>query len=887
MDKWHSIYPKLAGALHRFQKENKDPGNALFLFLNNNEDFKDLNPWFKKDEYGRREDSIDPIVLFSSFNDGFLQGVNKLRRLNCALLLFGEKPYKHVDFTGCPTPITLKMISGRVKSQQVEIWSFFDRILSGGQHALIESDLKLFKDWYGVSLVSVTMFLFWISPTDFLPLDKYTTAYLRKTEDISTPKTIKGYKILLEKTNGQGYINLSKKAFAEAGKLDIEFEVSLEEHISLNAAQHSKSERPTPPSKMPIPGPNAFKLVALRLHDDPSGDFLKSLTKGVYYIFYKAYSFVSDDNIRFNKSKAFDFYHLKDLKVNISAIVGANGAGKSSIVQLLLAGINNISKFISTNSGPLTAVKGLDLEIYFHSEHFYRLELKDEKVFLFRYQEDGCNFVTPESVEQLDTERFFYSMFVNHSLYGFTDRKLNKWLKAIYEHQEHYRFPINISPYRIGGNIDVFREEIILRHRLLANILEPISTESEQDEFTNMRILAPGKLAESICFKYNQTKIQNIKRKLHLSEGTDWNNVLQQCYQVLGIQGDAPVVDVQLMGSYRDICHLYILGKLIDIAKRTPHYSKYFGATELLSVPEYLQELSLDYSQTTMKIRQVINQLNYGDLFELEQLEGESSLTYSVSELSAKLTNFLSRIQDSAGLEIIDFLPPSFIETEILLKDSGRFSHMSSGEKQRINVLGSIAYQLRNINGLIELDGYKYYPHVNIVLDEIELYFHPEMQRTFIKALLDYINKLGLDNLISLNICFVTHSPFILSDIPTDNILSLPFQENFSEVNTFGANIHTLLADQFFLKNGFMGDMANKIIANFSDRLTDEEHNMTPEDFKGALEFISKIGEPLIQDSLILLLQQKKIKQSVDDKSRSDMVNFLKQQIKKYEDEED
>lgn len=89
MDKWHVIYPKLAGSVHRFQKDNNDPGNTLFLLLNNDEEFRGLNPWFKKDEYGLREGSIDPIVLFSSFNDGFLQGVNKLKRLNCLLRLFG------------------------------------------------------------------------------------------------------------------------------------------------------------------------------------------------------------------------------------------------------------------------------------------------------------------------------------------------------------------------------------------------------------------------------------------------------------------------------------------------------------------------------------------------------------------------------------------------------------------------------------------------------------------------------------------------------------------------------------------------------------------------------------------------------------------------------
>lgn len=61
--------------------------------------------------------------------------------------------------------------------------------------------------------------------------------------------------------------------------------------------------------------------------------------------------------------------------------------------------------------------------------------------------------------------------------------------------------------------------------------------------------------------------------------------------------------------------------------------------------------------------------------------------------------------------------------------------------------------------------------HVTIIFDEIELYFHPEMQRTFIANLIDGISQLSLKNIRSIQIMLVTHSPFILSDIPKINVL--------------------------------------------------------------------------------------------------------------------
>ena len=105
--------------------------------------------------------------------------------------------------------------------------------------------------------------------------------------------------------------------------------------------------------------------------------------------------------------------------------------------------------------------------------------------------------------------------------------------------------------------------------------------------------------------------------------------------------------------------------------------------------------------------------------------------------------------------------------------------------------------------------------HVTIIFDEIELYFHPEMQRTFIANLIDGISQLSLKNIRSIQIMLVTHSPFILSDIPKINVLFLKSDGHASaqeDMKTFGANIHHILKNSFFLKDGTMGQFAQKEI---------------------------------------------------------------------------
>jgi predicted ATP-binding protein involved in virulence len=118
-------------------------------------------------------------------------------------------------------------------------------------------------------------------------------------------------------------------------------------------------------------------------------------------------------------------------------------------------------------------------------------------------------------------------------------------------------------------------------------------------------------------------------------------------------------------------------------------------------------------------------------------------------------------------------------------------------------VASSLVYHLNNLSSIVN-PALVCYSNVNIIFDEIELYFHPNMQRTFLTYLLNYLNIAGFQNIYGLNFCFVTHSPFILSDIPSENILFLKKREDKSTENvtlkTFGANIHELLMDGFFMQ---------------------------------------------------------------------------------------
>ena len=164
-------------------------------------------------------------------------------------------------------------------------------------------------------------------------------------------------------------------------------------------------------------------------------------------------------------------------------------------------------------------------------------------------------------------------------------------------------------------------------------------------------------------------------------------------------------------------------------------------------------------------------------------------------------------------------LPPSFIEWEISFKKEGEsepitLDSMSSGQKQMLQCFSYIMYHIKNLQSVKEGDYHAKYHHVNLVFDEAELYYHPEFQRSIISNLIKMLSWCHIDGrkIRSINMIIVTHSPFVLSDVPRKNCLFLR-DGNVDRPNneTFGANIHDLLFSNFFI-NDYMGCIARKAV---------------------------------------------------------------------------
>lgn len=190
---------------------------------------------------------------------------------------------------------------------------------------------------------------------------------------------------------------------------------------------------------------------------------------------------------------------------------------------------------------------------------------------------------------------------------------------------------------------------------------------------------------------------------------------------------------------------------------------------------------------------------------------------------------------------------------------------MSSGESAFYNFISRLYKELY----IIEDEAYNYrsnrivilykpkVKNVILILDEAELSFHPEWQQRFMSLLIDSLNLIFHN--IEFQIILASHSPILISDIPKSNIIFLrknsagecqvcnPMQRH----ETFGANIHTLFEDSFFLNGLPIGDFAKRKIQRLFDRLSIDK-DCSPQ----ILSEIELVGEPVLRNQLKKLFDE-------------------------------
>ncbi|MFW3344406.1 AAA family ATPase [Aliarcobacter butzleri] len=479
--------------------------------------------------------------------------------------------------------------------------------------------------------------------------------------------------------------------------------------------------------------------------------------------------------------------------INVSAIVGENGSGKSSV----LAGIKNAFSIYKINGEYYS--KGFNIK----------------------------NIKAPFTVKENTIDILEHTIYLDFDLIKINPIK-DFWsysFQNIYQRNLYHFVESNLNT-NSSFNIEQFRKN-----------------------FFNLIIKHYNKFKSSI-FTYNPNKIIFSDYIQSKKEEKELNNIIQET------QEKHLTKEKFLVFLLINISKLYNLKipsiKNMNDLKENENF--------IIDNAKYLFDIKHDEKDYKEKLNLEIDAIN--SFFEnMKQFQDKTII--SINEFE-KIFNQ----HEKAFLRLINI---GFISIDLLDFKERKFFDLSYGERKFFteNLMVYDDIKRKNKNDIL------------IVLDEPDLTLHPNWQKRYINEMVNLLSNFPEKKF---HIVITSHSPFILSDIPKENVI---FLEKYikdedkeqkegncknvtkdMELKTFGANIHTLLSDGFFMSDGLMGEFAKSKITEILEFLNDKEKLKTikKEQIKPIIE---SIGEDFLRNKLLNLYRKKLTE---DEKEREKLI---------------
>ncbi|QWH69632.1 hypothetical protein EXW41_28365 (plasmid) [Bacillus wiedmannii] len=568
------------------------------------------------------------------------------------------------------------------------------------------------------------------------------------------------------------------------------------------------------------------------------------------------YRFSFEDEIntlRAEKNESFvdNFYHLpileNNIDINVNAIVGENGTGKTSIIEALrdvlhgnykhkfLYVISKNDKFEYCSNIEGVIVKGINMQYRGKRARGIKRILYSNVFDTGALNKKVLNTHSYQDVTTNSLIRF------NGSVNWYLSKELSSQINFCLKFQESsltesLKIPKNI---KLKLNSDKNTSDIFPNN--LAEYIQKISSRT----FTN-KIFSTFVESDVYSEKIKGKKVKNDFYFFYLKQ------VIY--YYFCEIDGF-------IYKNFPRSKFYFLLGGF---------YSRYYRALE-----SFIDMINKPNGNPSIeRLNKFLHRALSGNKSEHEISLDKKEFLKFLNSLNEEITSLLNLINEdfiipingTSGKAELANLSPEVVAifqkwTNYTL-GSLVWTELSSGEYAMLSMFSRI-YAAKN-----QLIVNKEDAMTIILIDEGELYYHPQWQKDWLYTLLKGLNVIFEDQKNEeIQILLTTHSPFILSDIPNDRVLFLKKSrdgehtiiENYllESPLTWGANIHSLYANSFFLYDGLMGSFAKEKI----NHLIHELIHIEPEElrnYSGVIRNkIDLIGEPIIKNKLIELYQQK------------------------------
>ena len=419
----------------------------------------------------------------------------------------------------------------------------------------------------------------------------------------------------------------------------------------------------------------SFAIIAVRC-DDKHCTGRKNLIPGKIYQLLDGYTitdktiFVSSE--RKDLNLLYDDYNPENTNgvphVQFSAIVGKNGSGKSSLVELMMRIINNFSTIMygEVNSDPaanrLHYIDHVMATMWFALEGcIYQLTVKYQQVALYTFEkhhesEDRIEYhlneanplligdeflysdklisgICDNAVLQKIAEHFFYTLVSNYAIYAYNTNEFKQesyntrkvedaisavaaeddddydkevWLYSLFYKNDGYKVPIGITPFRRQGNMDVNNEKELANERLIS-----LMVRNPDYRVINKHLVADGINLFEIQLDY--WGYDQVKKVLHFKNITQEgykelrDSILSKWEKYTGVN----FTQNKELPYYNEALN-YIVYKTLKVSKQYGEHHEFYKLLDLAdnfpteTVADLVKGESDNHSHVTRKIFQTI-----------------------------------------------------------------------------------------------------------------------------------------------------------------------------------------------------------------------------------------------------------------------------------------
>jgi energy-coupling factor transporter ATP-binding protein EcfA2 len=486
------------------------------------------------------------------------------------------------------------------------------------------------------------------------------------------------------------------------------------------------------------------------------------------------FEYIQEKNELILKKENKDYVSIFPKNINITAIVGENGSGKSGVLEFL--------RFALKNDRDDEKYKSLILFFDKKTTRYTLLNLLNTKIKTIPIITQKC-YQGINSFEKILSKTIFptFDYSLTYNLLDYNKDK-NKVIK--------YHFPF--YPDKII-KIDLKEEVIKNQEYILLNYMT-LKKKNQLNKFEKF-------------FQPNVINIYFDLSTMSLNENCELKDNKKDEYTTLrtDIQGNLDIP--------RTIERIY------DLSVFLSNQSNYNDKP--LAEINFGNDFKMCERDNFKLGRDDTAETKSNNIFDIKpngkKLLEKNKIDYFEYESTLLLSFEIDSLNDQDIKQIMASFSSRQFKIELIDKNNKKLNDLSFGEQQLLNFLNSLYYLGSKEYTFLDINDDTHSKDIKsfiVFFDEIELGLHPNWQKRTVHYILDFLQLIPDRNF---HLILASHSPFLLSDLPKENVIFLDKDKDGNckvvdglkeKKQTFGANIHTLLSDSFFMEDGLMGEFA-------------------------------------------------------------------------------